>query len=158
MRRACAAVVVALCIAASGCGSSGDSTVAPVACTIGTQGYLSSLRAAPGEVLLGKQTPISECLVANQSAGDLAAVGQKLVAAATELSEQSRRDPGGDATVQLGYLVGAAEQGSETTGGIHQDLVRRLESAANFSPSRSGRPAAFEAAYVKGYAAGQETG
>jgi hypothetical protein len=158
VRRACAAVVAVLFVAASGCGSSGDSTVAPIACTIGTQGYLSSLRAAPGEVLLGKQTPISECLVENQGAGDLAAVGQKLVAAASELNKQSLRDPGGPATVQLGYLVGAIEQGSATTGGIHQDLVRRLESAANFNPGRGGTPAAFESAYDKGYAAGQETG
>lgn len=69
----------------------------------------------------------------------------------------SRRDPGGPATVQLGYLVGSVEQGSSTTGGIHQDLVRRLESAANFTLGGNGLPAAFDRAYQKGYAAGQET-
>lgn len=158
MRRVAAAIAVALCVAAAGCGSSGGPSAAPVACTIAPQGYLSALRSAPDVVLLGKQTPISECLVDDQSAGDLADVGQRLVATATELNRQARKDLGGAATVQLGYLIGAVEQGTSTTAGIHFELVRRLEAAANFFPGGTDPGAAFDDAYDKGYAAGQGTG
>lgn len=150
--------MMVICAALLGCGSDDGPDAAPVACTIAPKGYLSALRSAPDAVLLGDQTPISECLVDDQGAGDLADIGQRLVSAATELNQQARKDPGGTATVQLGYLVGAVEQGSSTTAGIHQELVRRLESAANFFPAGDPPGAAFDDAYQEGFAAGQETG
>ena len=44
-----------------------------------------------------------------------------MIAAATTLNAQAREEPTSLAAVQLGYLVGAVEKGSE---GIHADLVR----------------------------------
>jgi hypothetical protein len=158
MRRLNAGAAVALCVAAVGCGSDDASSASPIACTGGANAFITALKGAPDAVLLDGQTPISECLPAEQGAGDLADVGQGIVGAATELNKQSQDDPGGQATVELGYLVGAVEQGSQTTAGIHQDLVRRLESAASFVPGGGDPDPAFEGAYEKGYAAGQETG
>ena len=76
--------------------------------------------------------PISDCLVPSQEAGELANVGQAMIVTATKLNSEARRDPGGDAAVQLGYLMGAISKGADS---IHTDLVRRLNSAAQFSES-----------------------
>ena len=48
--------------------------------------------------------------------------------------------------------------GAETTAGIHQDLVRRLESAANYVPGGGDPGPAFEDSYDTGFAAGMATG
>ena len=159
MKRASAGLLLAAtCALGIGCGSDHGSGASPIACTSGPRTYLAALEEAPDAVLLDQQTPISECVVDDQGAGDLADVGQSIVAAATELNRRSHADPGGPDTVALGYLVGAVEQGSATTAGIHQDLVRRLESAAGFVPGGGGPGPAFEKAYQRGYAAGQATG
>ena len=109
-------------------------------------------------MLLGGETPISECLVSGQSPAELADAGESMIAAATELNAAARRDPAGDDSVRLGYLVGAVRQGAADTGGIHADLVRRLEAAARFAPEGERLPVSFERAYGEGYAAGQEGG
>lgn len=145
MMRLSAGVATALCVALAGCGSSNDSNAAPIVCIGGNQAYLKALEAAPDAVLLGGETPITKCLPSDQSAGDQAEVGQRIVAVASELNKRSRKNPGGQEPVQLGYLDGAIEQGSSTTAGIHQDLVTRLEAAANFNrlaarSIRSSRP------------------
>ncbi len=150
--------LLALCFLIAGCGSSTDAGNAPIACTTSAGSYLTALRSAPKAVLLDQQTPISECLVSNQAAGERADIGQTFVAVASELNGRARNDPGGSAATELGYLLGAVEQSSSTTGGIHQDLVRRLEAAANFDPEGNGLGARFENAYDAGFAAGQETG
>ncbi len=140
----------------SGCGSQDDST--PVACLEGAAAYEKALEAAPGEVRLQGETPISDCLAPNQKAGDLARVGEATVEAATALNAEARAKPGGDAAVQLGYLLGAAERGSEESEGIHSDLVRRLTVAARYAPDREPLPPAFYRAYRSGYAAGLSDG
>jgi hypothetical protein len=146
----------ALAALAAGCGKS-EPDDTPMACLAGPDAYLESLSAAPGEVRLDGETPISECLPADQEAGDLAEAGSAMVAAATSLNQEARADQAGPAPVQLGYLIGAAERGAEGTAGIHTDLVRRLNSAASFDPG--GRPSeAFEQGFERGYEAGQETG
>ena len=83
------ALLLALACLAAGCGKQDDST--PVACLEGADAYVGALAAAPGEVRLDGETPISECLAENQQAGDLATVGEALVEAATELNA---RGPG----------------------------------------------------------------
>lgn len=140
-------------LAAAGCGSE-EQDAAPSACLAGSQAYLSALKAAPGEVRLEGRTPISDCLVPEQSGGNLAQVGKEMVDAATDLNVEAQRDPTGPATVQLGYLVGAAEKGQDA---IHADLVRRLNTAARFSPQGL-PPAEFERAFGEGYAAGKDSG
>jgi hypothetical protein len=138
------------------CGSSGNDET-PAACLSGSQTYLEALTAAPGQVRLKASTPISDCVVSGQDAGELATAGRSIVTAATKLNASAREDPGGSATVQLGYLVGAVQEGAGGTGGIHADLVRRLDTAARFSPEGQ-LSAEFERAFGSGYAAGQADG
>jgi hypothetical protein len=140
---------------ASGCGDQDDST--PVACLEGAAAYERALAAAPGEVRLEGETPISECLTPNQTAGDLARVGEAMIEAATDLNAEARTE-GGDAALQLGYLLGAAERGSEESEGIHSDLVRRLTVAARYAPDRQPLSPEFLDAYREGFDAGRSGG
>jgi len=157
MRRALSIVaVVALSLAGAGCGEPGDST--PVACLEGTGAYVRALADAPGAVKLRGETPIGDCLAENQQAGDLATVGTALVAAATRLNAEARAEPGGDANLQLGYLLGAAEHGAQDTNGIHADLIRRLIAAARYSPDNGPLPPSFLRAYREGFDAGEAHG
>jgi hypothetical protein len=156
MRFAAAALLACFALAASGCGKQGDST--PVACLEGAPAYEKALRTAPGEVLVQGETPISDCLASNQQAGDLARVGEAMLETATTLSAQAREEDGGDAAVQLGYLIGAAERGAESSEGIHTDLVRRLTVAARYAPDKEPLSPAFMRSYEAGYAAGREHG
>ena len=81
-----------------------------------------------------------------------------MVETATTLNAEARAEPGGEANVQLGYLIGAAMRGAEPTEGIHADLVRRLAVAARYAPGRQPLPPAFLAAYGRGFEAGRESG
>jgi hypothetical protein len=149
-----AAILVAVGLAA--CGSTDEET--PVGCLSDSDAYLGALSAAPGDVFLEGGTPISDCLVPDQDVGAQNAVGSAAIEAATQLNAQARRQPSGDATVQLGYLIGAIQEGATRTGGIHIDLVRRLDAAARFSPGGEPLSAAFERELGVGYAAGQDAG
>jgi hypothetical protein len=150
-----AVVGVFLAAAIAGCGEQDDST--PVACLEGATAYGRALAAAPGEVRLEGETPISDCLAPNQTAGDLARVGEAMLATATHLNAEARAEDGG-AAIRLGYLLGAAERGSEESEGIHSDLVRRLTVAARYAPDRQPLPPAFYRGYRSGYAAGLDDG
>ena len=150
------ALLLSLGVIAGGCGGPDDST--PVTCLNGPGAYLGALGDAPGEVELSSEGPISECLAENQSGGDLATVGAAMVTAATRLNAEARAEPGGDANVQLGYLLGAAERGEQRSEGIHADLLRRLEAAALYSPGARPLPPAFRQAYRRGFEAGSTRG
>jgi hypothetical protein len=147
---------VATALAIAGCGKQDDST--PIACLEGADAYVSALAAAPGEVRLDSETPISDCLAENQQGGDLATVGEALVEATTELNAEARVQPGGAANLQLGYLIGAAQRGADGTEGIHADLLRRLTVAARYAPGREPLSPAFLVAYREGYDAGHAGG
>ena len=153
------AMLLALVLAAfaTGCGSADEDTT-PEACLGGPNQYFTALENAPKPVRLPGDVPISDCLVENQSAGDLATVGGTLVKVATELNARARRDPGGPPTVQLGYLVGAVEKGASDTHGIHAELQRRIEAAALYGPAGKPPPPPFDQAYRTGYAAGRDRG
>jgi len=155
MRFAAALPIVALALVA-GCGDSNDST--PVACLEGAGTYERALAAAPEEVLLEDETLISECLTRNQTGGDLSRVGEAMLETATALNAEVREDPGGEASLRLGYLLGAVQRGSEESEGIHSDLLRRLVVAARFAPGKQPLPPEFVRAYRDGYAAGQSNG
>ena len=153
------ALVLALVMAAVaiGCGSA-DEDSTPEACLGGANQYYAALQKAADPVRLPGDVPISDCLVENQSAGDLATVGGTLVKVATELNAKARRDPGGPPTLQLGYLVGAVEKGASDTHGIHAELQRRIEAAALYGPAGKPPPPPFDQTYRKGYAAGRSDG
>ncbi len=149
------ALGLSVVLAAAGCGGSPDTQVA---CLNGSGAYLRALEAAPGDVRLAGDVPISDCLADNQQAGDLAGVGDALLKAVTELNAEARAAPGGAANVQLGYLIGAAQAGAEGTGGIHAELVRRLVAAATYSPGKQVLTKEFERAYRRGFDAGLANG
>lgn len=152
-----AAILAALAVLVAGCGGQNDDST-PVACREETGAYLKALQAAPRAVTIGGETLISECLAENQQAGDLATVGEAMVAAATKLNTEARAQPGGDAAVELGYLLGAAERGAQKTEGIHADLIRRLTVAARFAPADDPLPGDFLDAYREGFDAGYARG
>ncbi len=153
MRRTAATAFAALALL-SACGSEEPDT--PGACLADSARYLKALERAPQPVTLADDVPISACLIENQPSGELAQVGAAMVEAATRLSAAARR---GDepAALQLGYLIGAAERGAAESAGIHTDLVRRLESAAQTGPAGALAGAA-DAVYRRGLEAGRETG
>jgi hypothetical protein len=156
MRYALALIASLLALLAVGCGGPDDST--PVACLEGAPAYLHALHGAPGEVELNGATPISDCLAENQTGGDLATIGTAMLTATTKLNAEARAEPGGDANLQLGYLLGAAERGADGTEGIHTDLIRRLAAAARYSPDNQPLPATFLDAYQRGFDAGRARG
>jgi hypothetical protein len=154
-RRALAAAIATFLLAAGGCGSSESEEEAPAACLVKGSDYVQALQAAPGEVRLGGETPISDCLVPNQGAGELQNVGREMIVAATTLNAGARRDPTGPQAVQLGYLIGAVQRGADS---IHADLVRRINAAARFNPGGGLLPPEFERTFGQGYAAGHQAG
>jgi hypothetical protein len=152
------AAVIAAGIAVAGCGAE-DPPETPSVCAAPAAEYLAALESAPSEVRLPGGTPISDCLVPEQEGGALANVGQSMIAAATELNQDARRDPTGPAAVELGYLVGAVEKATDSTSGIHEDLKLRLNSAARFAGPGDGRLAiGIERGLTEGYAAAQAHG
>jgi len=155
MARGSLIVLVALVagLAVAGCGAK-KNDLAPAACLVPNQAYLRALERAPAEVRLAGTTPISDCLVPEQDGGQLANIGQEMIIAATKLNAEARRGSGA-ATLQLGYLTGAVSKGADT---IHTDLVRRLNSAAQFSQTGGTLPASFQRAFGRGYAAGHTSG
>ncbi len=146
----------ALAFSLTACGSPDDST--PVACLEGSGAYLQALKGAPADVTLAGETPISDCLVENQKGGDLATVGTAMVEATTRLNAEARADPGGEANLRLGYLLGAAQRGASHTDGIHAELLRRLAVAARYSPDGRPLPPAFLRTYREGFDAGEARG
>ena len=152
MNRAIAAGAVLLVSALAACGSKG-STSAPSACLGPVGAWLSALQSAPSAVRLSDQTPISDCFTGTESPD----VAQTAVKAATVLNARARRDPGGKASISLGYLDGALHVGT-THVPSEADLVRRVDTAARYNPHGGSLGAAFERAFGKGYAAGEATG
>ena len=152
-----APLVPLLALVIVGCGSA-DQDKTPLACLSRPGAFTTALRDAPGAVRLAGGTSISECIVPNQSAGELANVGATLVKVGTQLNAEARAKPNGAATLELGYLVGAVTRGASSTARIHVELTRRLGVAARFSPGGRALPAAFSHTYEKGYAAGKDHG
>src|SRR4029077_17940821 len=140
----------------AGCGgSSAKDERQPVACREGGGGYLNALRAAPGEVLLAGETPISGCLLPAAEEGEVADLGEDALAAATKLNAEARAEPEGPAALQLGSPLGAIARGSERTEGVHSELLRRLTVAARFAPEGEPLSPRFLAAYEKRLVSGR---
>ena len=130
------------------CGSKGSTSVSS-ACLEPVGAWLSALKSAPGAVRLGGDTQISSCFTGAEP--------PDVAQAATVLNAQARRDPGGQATVSLGYLDGALHAGTAHVPS-EADLLRRVDTAARYNPHGGSLGAAFERAFGKGYAAGEATG
>ena len=135
------------------CGSKGSTSVSS-ACLEPVGAWLSALKSAPGAVRLGGDTQISSCFTGAEPPD----VAQTAVKAATVLNAQARRDPGGQATVSLGYLDGALHAGHCSRAERGGPPLRRVDTAARYNPHGGSLGAAFERAFGKGYAAGEATG
>lgn len=148
-----------LALALTGCGGGGSNlgSSTPTACTEGADAYVDALADLPGEVRIDDTTPLGDCLPREQEAGKIADVGQGLVAAATELNQRASRSPLGEATVQLGYLVGVVKARAGQTGGIHDDLALRVEREALFIPTDTALPGGFQQRYEEGLTSGRES-
>jgi hypothetical protein len=162
-----AQIFIALAASAAlviGCGNSSSATPdpsgssTPAACLQESDAYMQALRTAPGTVRLDNKTPISNCLGKNRDADDLDTVGVAMVEAAKQLNAEARAKPGNAANVQLGYLLGAVRRGSDISEGIQDQLVRRLSSAAGYSPNNESLSREFLRAYTEGFNAGSTNG
>lgn len=151
-----AAILLAALALLTGCGKGEEAT--PTACLGGPKVFERALAAAPGAVKLEGETPIGDCLTEAQGGGEIAQVGEAMVLVATHLNARAREEAAGDAATRLGYLVGAAERGSQDTEGIHADLVRRLTVAARYAPRGQPLPPSFLARYHEGFDAGRAGG
>ena len=105
---------------------------------------------------LDGETPISDCLVDDQSAGTWLTSGASLVRAATHSLRGRRTGPRrpADGAARLPGRRGSG--GASQTSGIHADLVRRIEAAARYPEPRG--TSSFDLAYARGYAAGRSGG
>lgn len=149
--------VLAVATGFAACGEAGESTT-PVACLEGPARYLDALERYPGKVELRGGIPISDCLPENQGAGDLANAGAAMLKVATRLNAEALAEPGGQANLELGYLLGAAQHGADRTEGIHVELIRRLTAAARYSPGGRPLPPRFTGTYREGFDAGHAAG
>jgi hypothetical protein len=137
-------------LALPGCGREEDSQL-PAACRLGAPAVQSALRDAPGDVRLESETKLSDCLVRTSEPGDVLLVGETYVAVAARLADAAAEDPGAQAALRLGYLMGAVRRGAEETQGIHDELLRRVEQETT-------RVDRASPAYRRGERAGRQSG
>lgn len=135
MRRGAILVLVVL---VGGCGSNTRQAL-PAACTTGgPEPIARALASAPGPVRV-HGVAVSKCFSRETGSADVQVMGGNLLAVAQRLHDAAATDPAGAAAVRLGYLLGAARRGANSTG-VHEELVRRLESegirSAAFSRGR----------------------
>ena len=136
MRRA----AIVLLAAVAGCGGSSAEDL-PAACS-DQDAIRAALDTAPGAVRLGGE-PLSRCFTRAGDAGAVQVAGGAFVEVAEGLAADGR-------AVELGYLVGAARRGSTRSEGLHYEVVRRIEQAAE--------PLAGSAGFRRGARAGRASG
>jgi hypothetical protein len=141
-----AALVLAAALA--GCGGSGSEKL-PAACIQGPGAVLKALADAPGDVNIDG-VRISQCFNRDAGGTDEQILGTNLLSAAQQLGDRAASDPEGDAALQLGYLIGAAQRGARRNG-LAAELVRRLRQEQGSLPARS-------AAFRRGQRAGLAKG
>jgi hypothetical protein len=133
----------------AGCSTS-DENGLPVSCQATADRVRDALEKAPQAVTLDG-TPISDCFTRAGEPGDIQSIGFAFTEAAAELSREVRERPESGASVELGYLVGAVRAGAARTGGIHDELLRRVEQELWGVDTESG-------AFATGERAGRESG
>jgi hypothetical protein len=142
------AAVVALVAALAGCGSSVAEKM-PAACIQGPGAVMTALAGAPRDVSMNG-VRISQCFNRDAGGTDEQILGTNLLSAAQQLGDRAASDPEGDAALQLGYLIGAAQRGARRNG-LAAELIRRLQ-------QEQGSLAARSAAFRRGQRAGLAKG
>lgn len=132
MRRGAILLLITLL---AGCGGKTQKAL-PAACTTGgPEPIAKALTNAPAAVRIDG-VALSACFSRKSDNADVQVMGGNFLAVAQRLHDTAAGDPAGDAAVQLGYLLGAARRGAKSTG-VHEELVRRLESEGIRSPAFS---------------------
>lgn len=149
--------VVAVALGLAACGSSSGGADTPTACLGGPAGIERLLDQPPDPTFEGFPTAGS-CLVPDQPTGELTKVGSAMILAAQHLNSQGREAPDGKAPIRLGYLLGQVRRAADETGGIHDNLVGRIESSALYSPGGRPLPPAFRAGLETGEDAARRVG
>jgi hypothetical protein len=124
LTRAAAVAIVAGATACAGCSTEEEQV--PIGCSADPGDVREALSSAPAPVRLGGAR-LSECLGSSGQAADLQTVGFAFTDVAADLADEARDDPSGPEATQLGYLVGAVRERAGQTGGLHDELRRRLE-------------------------------
>jgi hypothetical protein len=132
MRRGAILLLVTLL---AGCGEDTQSAL-PTACTTGGPEPIAKALADAPRTVLVDGVSLSSCFSRESDNADVQVMGGNFLAVAQRLHDTAAADPTGDAAVQLGYLLGAARRGAKSTG-VHEELVRRLESEGIRSPAFS---------------------
>ena len=136
----------------AGCGEERERV--PEACFAERATMLAALDGAPGAVALQDGTPLSRCVSAARSDGDLQSLGLTLIGAADALRADAGSDPA--AALRLGYLAGAVRAGAaKSRGSIAAQLARRVDQAAAL---RAGAVPACVSALARGRRAGERAG
>lgn len=144
-------LAVAGVLVLGGCGSTDDDV--PAACFGTPASLLSTLGQAP-PVRLEDATPLSDCVSAARTDGDLQSLGLLFVRVADVLRGQAGSDS--EAAFSLGYLSGAVTRGSaKSSGSIAAQLARRVDQVATLDP---GADAASTEALARGKRAGARGG
>jgi hypothetical protein len=130
-----ASLALAACVGALAACGDGDQAV-PAACTDGGDAVRGALRGAPHAVRIDGAA-LSDCLAEDGDGGDVQRVGTGFLDAATFLADRARPNPEGRASLELGYLMGAARRGASRAQGIYTELLRRLEQEVRTVSTRS---------------------
>jgi hypothetical protein len=144
-------LAIAVATATIGCASE-DEPRMPAACNDSVPAIQAALAHAPGRVQLSRGVQLSTCVENARTGADIQTVGALYTATADALATRIARSD--TAAMRLGFLVGASRRGASRTDGIHHELVRRLENSTGLA----GAPAARQAAYRRGVAAGRDHG
>jgi hypothetical protein len=136
----------------AGCGE--ERKRVPEACFAERAAMLAALDRAPGAVALRDGTPLSRCVSAARTDGDLQSLGLTLIGAADALAADAASDPG--AALRLGYLAGAVQAGAaKSSGAVAAQLARRVDQAAALD---AGAGPASVSALARGRRAGERAG
>ncbi|MBA2765300.1 MAG: hypothetical protein H0U42_11540 [Thermoleophilaceae bacterium] len=119
------AVSLLTTLALTGC-ARGDAEL-PTACLADAGVIRSALAAAPGPVRLEGGVPLSACLDRTAGPAEVQNVGAVYLEVATDLASVGRRGSDAPEVAQLAYLVGAVERGADGSGGVYDELERRLQ-------------------------------
>jgi type IV pilus biogenesis protein CpaD/CtpE len=146
------ALAVLLLLLLAGCTKDPDPV--PAACVGEPSALLAALEHAPRAVVLEDGTPLSRCVSAARTDGDLQSLGIAFGRVADALRAQAASDP--DAALRLGYLAGAVHTGAATGhSGIALQLARRVEQLAMLAQDAG---ASSTAALRRGLHAGASSG
>jgi hypothetical protein len=153
MPRRFTALLACPALTLAACGGAGDEPF-DAACAQSPQAIERALASAPGRVVLGSGTRLSQCVSAARGGADLQNLGTSLASAADDLAERAVR---GDrrAALELGYLIGATRAGARHSAGVQEELARHVELAGARPASRG---AAAAAQLARGMRAGAAHG